>query len=266
VHAIVSGEAHLWSDARNGALALAPGDIVLVRESLEHHLAHRPGAPCIPLTDVPPDGAGRIRIAHGDGPPTTFFCGAYDFAGDLCRPLLDSLPATFRLRPPTGSTLRATIDLLGRELQTDAPGQQALLDRLLDAALVQVLREHLTAPDTPAPGWFRASGDPHVGPALRALHADPARHWTASQLAAEANLSRSAFSRRFSDLLDAGPLTYLTDWRMALARERLRHSDDKLAAIAHALGYRSEFAFAAAFKRHHDAAPGRWRTAHRTAP
>jgi AraC-like DNA-binding protein len=48
---------------------------------------------------------------------------------------------------------------------------------------------------------------------------------------------------------------------MSLARERLRHSDERLAAIAHALGYGSEFAFAAAFKRHHGAAPGRWRAA-----
>ena len=52
---------------------------------------------------------------------------------------------------------------------------------------------------------------------------------------------------------------------MALARERLRDSDDRLAAVARSLGYGSEFAFAAAFKRHHGAAPGRWRTAKRLA-
>ena len=68
----------------------------------------------------------------------------------------------------------------------------------------------------------------------------------------------------FAALLGVGPLTYLTGWRMALARERLRDSDDRLAAVARSLGYGSEFAFAAAFKRHHGAAPGRWRTAART--
>ena len=52
---------------------------------------------------------------------------------------------------------------------------------------------------------------------------------------------------------------------MALARERLRDSDQRLAAIAQSLGYGSEFAFAAAFKRHHGAAPGRWRAASRAA-
>jgi len=47
---------------------------------------------------------------------------------------------------------------------------------------------------------------------------------------------------------------------MALARERLRDSDDGLAAIAESLGYASEFSFAAAFKRRYGIAPGRWRT------
>ena len=47
---------------------------------------------------------------------------------------------------------------------------------------------------------------------------------------------------------------------MALAREQLRVGDAGLAAVARSLGYTSEFSFAAAFKRHHGVAPGRWRT------
>jgi AraC-like DNA-binding protein len=46
---------------------------------------------------------------------------------------------------------------------------------------------------------------------------------------------------------------------MALARERLRATDDGLAAVARAVGNRSEFSFAAAFKRHHGLSPRRWR-------
>lgn len=265
VHAIVAGEAHLWADAPERASRLVPGDVVLVRESIQFQMAYAPGAECVPFADLAADATRRRRLSAGDGPPTVFFCAAYDFEGDLCQSMLDSLPATFRLRPASGSTLRATMDLLGREMLHDEPGQQALLDRLLDVALVQMLRELFTTGDLSAPAWYRASGDPHVGAALRALHADPARHWTVADLAAEAALSRSAFARRFNELLGLGPLAYLTDWRMALARERLRDTDDRLAAVARSLGYGSEFAFAAAFKRHHGAAPGRWRAATRAA-
>ena len=99
---------------------------------------------------------------------------------------------------------------------------------------------------------------------MRALHADPSRRWTVEDLAAEATLSRAAFARRFTALLGVAPLAYLTGWRMALARERLRDTDERLAAVAQSLGYASEFAFAAAFKRHHGAAPGRWRASARS--
>ena len=261
VHAVVAGEAHLWASEPEQALRLTAGDVVLVRESIEHHLACEPGAPVIPFGELPLDGTPRGRTAAGDGPATVFFCGAYDFEGDLWRPMLDRLPPAVATRPAPGSTLRATMDLLGREIMSDAPGQQALLDRLLDVALIQILRQQFTASGENAPAWFRASADPHIGPALRALHQDPARPWTVAELAEEGNLSRSAFARRFTALLGAAPLTYLTEWRMSLARERLRHGDEQLAAIAHAVGYASEFAFAAAFKRHHGAAPGRWRAA-----
>jgi AraC-like DNA-binding protein len=261
VHAIVAGEAHLWAQEPEKALRLTAGDVALVRESIEHQMAHEPGAQVIAFGELPVDGTPRGRIVDGDGPATVFFCGAYDFEGDLWRPMLDSLAPAVPTRPAPGSTLRATMDLLGREIMNDAPGQQALLDRLLDVALIQILRQHFTASGEGAPPWFRASADPHIGPALRALHEDPARPWTVADLAGAANLSRSAFARRFTALLGVAPLTYLTEWRMSLARERLRHSDERLAAIAHALGYASEFAFAAAFKRHHGAAPGRWRAA-----
>lgn len=130
---------------------------------------------------------------------------------------------------------------------------------MLDVALVQILREHFTTNHHAAPAWARASSDPHLGPALRAIHADPGLPWTVAELAAHASLSRAAFARRFRHELGVAPLAYLTDWRMALARERLRDTNDGISAIAQSLGYASEFSFAAAFKRHEGTAPGRWR-------
>jgi AraC-like DNA-binding protein len=269
VHAIVDGEVHLWVREPEQALRLLPGDVVLVREATAHHVAHVPGAPCVDLAEAITPGTGvSRRVAVGDPalpPAAAFFCGAYRFEGDLCDGLLAGLPDILPLRPASGSTLRATMDLLAREMLEDAPGQQTLLDRLLDVALVQILREHLTALRTEAPGWFRGSADPRIGAALRALHATPEHQWTVAELAEHALLSRSAFARHFTELLGVAPLAYLADWRMALARERLRDSEAGLAAIAHSLGYASEFSFAAAFKRHHGTAPGRWRGQSRAA-
>ena len=263
VHVVVEGEVHVWTTRPDRSVRMLPGDVALVREPAAQYLAHAPGARCLPAAEAMAPGAGvsnRLSLGEpSDGPRTTFFCGAYRFEGDLAQSLLASLPDLLPMRPAAGSTLRATLDLLAGEMLRDEPGQQTLLDRLLDVALVQILREHFTSRDDTAPGWFRASADERIGAALRALHADPAHAWTVAELAEAAALSRSAFARQFTELVGLAPLTYLNDWRMALARERLRDTEARLAAIATALGYASEFSFAAAFKRQHGVAPGRWR-------
>ena len=264
VHAIVEGELFLWTDG--APERLIGGDIVLVRGSVDHRLATEHGRRCRPLSEYM--DAARVsprRFVTGEGGErSVFFCGAYVFEGDICARLLDLLPETVRLRPAAGSALRATLDLLAREMLDDEPGQQTLLDRLLDVALVQVLREHFAAQGSEAPAWFKASRDPELGPVLRAVHEDPARRWTVEELAGRASLSRAAFARRFTAQMGVAPLAYLTGWRMALARERLRDGDGGIAAVANELGYASEFSFAAAFKRHHGVAPGRWRAAAHT--
>jgi AraC-like DNA-binding protein len=261
LHTVLEGQVVFWTGNPRDALALWPGDVVLVRQQTEQHLGHSPGASCVPIEALAAGSPDRQIMLERPGSPASaaFFCGAYMFEGDLSGGLLSSLPTTLRLQPAAGSSLRATTDLIARELLQDEPGQQTLLDRLLDVALVQILREHFTTNHHTAPSWFRASSDPHLGPALRAVHANPGHPWTVAELAAHASLSRAAFARRFNHELGVAPLTYLTDWRMALGRERLRDSNDGIAAIAQSLGYASEFSFAAAFKRHEGIAPGRWR-------
>ena len=196
-------------------------------------------------------GSSRLFLADGPGPPATFVCGAYTFEGDLCRELLASLPAVVHVRPEPGGRLRAALDRLAREIQADVPGRQAILDRLLDVVLVHVLIEHFGGAGDPAPPWFRALEDPEVGRALVLMHAEPARGWSVAQLAGEVGLSRSAFARRFAEVMGTPPLQELTAWRMALAREELRDRAVPLAVIARDVGYASEYAFAAAFKRAH---------------
>ena len=264
IHGILGGEAFAWTDdSPDQARRVVSGDVVLVRGPSLHFMAHAPGADVVPFggrpTSAPPGGAAHLAYGSGSGDPTTFFCGAYRFEGDLCGGLLAGLPGLTVVRPLAGSSLRGALDVFSGELLHDAPGQQALLDSLLNVILVQALREHLASDVAAAPAWFRAMSDPGIGAALRAVHADPQRAWTVADLAAAASLSRATFARRFSGLLGVAPLAYVTDWRMALAREQLRVGDTGLAAVARSLGYASEFSFAAAFKRHHGIAPGRWR-------
>jgi AraC-like DNA-binding protein len=69
-------------------------------------------------------------------------------------------------------------------------------------------------------------------------------------------LSRSAFSARFSALVGVSAMSYVSEWRMQLARTRLRASSDTVASIAARLGYHSEATFSRAYRRTFGASPG----------
>jgi len=263
IHVVVGGE--VWLRPTGGEpRRMIAGDVALVRGTTEHALAAGPAARVAPLQELldtagVPGSSRRYEALDVAGPVSSFFCGAYTFEGDLCTTLLDALPDVLVVQAQAATPLRAALDLLAAEMQRDRPGQQTVLDRLLDVALVLLLRDHFEALEVGAPRWFRAQDDPEIGRVLGLLHGRPAEAWTVARLGDAVGLSRAALARRFTALVGTPPLQYLTDWRMALARERLRDTTDTLGQIAAEIGY-SEYAFAAAFKREHGVAPGRWRT------
>ena len=151
------------------------------------------------------------------------------------------------------------IPLLADEIVKDAPGQQAVLDRLLDLLLIATLRAWFSRPEAEAPGWYRAYGDPIVGPALRMLHNDPAAPWTVASLARAAGVSRAALARRFNDLVGEPPMSFLTGWRIALAADLLLEPGATVGSVAPQVGYGSSFALSTAFKRIRGVSPQQYR-------
>ena len=260
VHAVVRGHAWLWLDDPRSAVELTPGDVALVRGGLDHRVADSPTARCLSPDD--------FRAQHSDDDQTSdpeatvFLCGAYKFAGDVGSQLVEALPPMLHLPHTDDDPLHDAIGLLSRELATPAPGQQTVLDRLLDIVLVHALRASFSQ-SPQGPRWYQASTDPRLNRALRAIHTDAAHPWTVTELASLSGLSRPAFARAFQQALGQAPMQYLTEWRMTLARDHLRSGDLSLAQIADRTGYTSPYAFAAAFRRHHGEPPGRWRQDHK---
>jgi AraC-like DNA-binding protein len=72
-------------------------------------------------------------------------------------------------------------------------------------------------------------------------------------------MSRSSFAARFRDAAGTPPLAYLIAWRMLLAKRALSSGDTRVGALAFTLGYSSESAFSAAFKRHVGVSPAAFR-------
>jgi AraC-like DNA-binding protein len=191
-------------------------------------------------------GLGVRTWGNSPNGSTEMLVGTYRMHGEISRRLLDSLPAVLLL--PEARKL-PFFALLGDEVVKNEPGQEVVLDRLLDVLLVAVLRAWFSRPEAKAPGWYRALRDPIVGRVLRMLHAHPAHPWTVAALAAKVGVSRASLARRFTDLIGEAPMTYLTGWRLALAADLLLEPDATIADVARRVGYGSAFALSTAFKR-----------------
>jgi AraC-like DNA-binding protein len=189
--------------------------------------------------------------------------GTYQVTGDVSGRLLAALPRVVWV--PREDVRSPIMDLLAAEVGRDEPGQQAVLDRLLDLALIAALRAWFARPEADAPGWYRAHGDPLVGPALRMIHYDPARPWSVATLAATTGASRAAFARRFTALVGQPPMTYVTHWRLDLAADLLRNTDATVGSVARQVGYANAFALTVAFKRVRGINPRQHRNDHHRA-
>jgi AraC-like DNA-binding protein len=246
---------------------LRPYDVALIRGPGHYTVADDPGTPwqtligpgqtCTTLTG--PDRTAGLDTGGrtwGDGPDgdTLLLTGTYQLRSEVSRRLLDALPPLL-VRPGAPGP----VELLAAEIGRAEPGQELVLDRILDLELVAVLRDWLATPDSGAPAWYRARDDAVVGPALRLLHEEPDRPWTVADLAARSGVSRSALARRFTDLVGEPPMSYLTGWRLALAADLLREPEATIGAVARRVGYGSAFALSAAFKRERGLSPQEYR-------
>ena len=190
---------------------------------------------------------------------TTLLIGTYQLRGEVTQRLLGALPRDLVL--PDEGWDSPLISMLRDEIVKTDPGQEAVLDRLLDLLLISALRAWFSRPEAEAPAWYRAQSDPVVGRALSMLHNNPEHPWMVSSLAEAVGVSRAALARRFTELVGEPPMTFLTGWRLALAADLLRDPDTTVGAAARRVGYSSAFALSAAFKRVRGISPQQYRSA-----
>jgi AraC-like DNA-binding protein len=238
---------------------LGPGDVVFSPYGDGYALAD---SPATPLADPSKEGTGGASASAGVGPSAVTLCGGYHLDPHWSHPLLRELPGTIHVPARLGrySGVRAAVEILGAEVDGDRMGADVLLPIALDLLLTNILRTWFEdGLQETGGGWAAALADPATRAALNAVHNSPGHPWTVQELADVARLSRATFSRRFGALTGRPPLTYLTWWRMTIAANLLRDPAISVGAVAAQVGYSSEFAFAHAFKRHFDIAPGSFR-------
>ena len=148
------------------------------------------------------------------------------------------------------------VQLVIEESRGQRPARDVILARLLEVLLIEALR--CGTGSEASPGLVRGLADCRLAAALRRMHENPSHPWTIVQLAKEAALSRSAFFERFTRAVGVAPMEYLLAWRMAVAKNLLRHKDGSIAEIAERVGYSSASTFSVAFARHVGVPPARY--------
>jgi AraC-like DNA-binding protein len=260
-HVVTTGRVLLEAGDAEPTL-LQPGDLGLVPHGEGHILRSEPGVPVPDVLDLDREEiSDRYEILRhgGGGAPTMLICGAVRFDHPAARNLVEILPPLLHVEPSSSPQLdwmQSTLRLMAVEARELRPGGEAVITRLGDILVVQAIRTWLETDAAARTGWLGALQDRQIGRALALIHREPSRAWTVASLADELAMSRSAFAARFTELVDEPVMQYVTRWRMQVAVNSLKEEGATVAELANRLGYRSEAAFARAFKRVVGVPPG----------
>lgn len=262
------GSCYLESEAFPGTISLTGGDLVMLPHGGKHILRDQPGSPAHLLSDCVKkciNHPAHQSFKHGGGGAlTALVAGQFIVENGQMKSFLSSLPGFIHLHDEYDQHIETTLKWMAVETNSDNPGSKVMLAHLTDILFIQILRDFMAQYRNrkeceTATGWLRAMADPNIGKAFELIHDKPQHPWTVAELAGQVNMSRTAFSVRFTQLCGIPPLSYLTRWRMIKAGEMLRHSNDSMYEIASLVGYESEAAFGKAFKREMGIAPGTYR-------
>ncbi len=249
-YALQSGWCWLAMGGETEPVRLAAGDFVLLPGSQAFRLYSAADAPPIDAFDFFPSvPAGETAVLNGGG-DVSGVGGYFGFEGMHAELLLGLLPPIVHIRAEASrAELRGSIDRLMRELREPLPGSTLIAEHLAQALLIEALRLHLAEHSHKNTGWLFALADKQMRAVIAAMHAEPGRKWTLETLARVAGMSRSSFAVRFKESVGEPAMDYLTRWRMMVASDRLANRGMSIAVVAPTVGYESESAFGAAFKR-----------------
>ena len=162
---LVAGDAWVVLDDGSAPTRLGTGDLAILRGPDHYTMADDPATPvqvvchpgqvCTTPDGVPVTEAMTLGVrTWGNDPdgPVTMLVGTYR-VGAVSRRLVDALPPLAVVRHDDWSS--PLPDLLGDEIVKDEPGQDLVLDRLLDLLLVAVLRAWLAPRPRRPPGTGR---------------------------------------------------------------------------------------------------------------
>jgi AraC-like DNA-binding protein len=249
-NAVVKGTAWLKTREMENGLSLGQGDCFILTRSVPFVIASDLNVEPV-LASTVFEGASDGVAKYGGSDEFHVIGGKMTVDPVLSRSLLQDLPTLIYIpaRSSGSASVSWLIQKLTQESNSRLPGSSSVRSHLLHVLIVEALRQFLLTERHLGCGWVGAMRDPRIERALIALHSQPGRHWTLVQLSDVAGMSRANFALRFKALLGTSPIEYLSELRMQLASRALLRGSQQIGSIASNLGFSSESAFSARFKR-----------------
>ncbi|MCG7917972.1 MAG: hypothetical protein B6D70_10620 [gamma proteobacterium symbiont of Stewartia floridana] len=255
-HLVTHGQCYAESSKLKQPARLEAGDFIMFPQRTRHRISSDKSS------EVELNIASSLPYAEGlkrDG--VGLLCGYFRFTHAANSPLVDLLPPVKIVQSAltqADATAVKILSMIKQEALSQESGGQALINRLAESLFVVLVREHMLENQATS-GMTAALTDGRIAKALDAIHAQPEYGWTVDELAALANLSRSAFADRFKTLLGESPINYLGRWRMQNAWLWLSEERATIYDVAKRCGYESEASFSKAFKKYTGESPGKVR-------
>ncbi|RDE24931.1 AraC family transcriptional regulator [Motiliproteus coralliicola] len=226
--------------------------------------------------------SGQLRVQHGSEPslmidePTLLFypsptphrllgqqssraelvCATVQFATGPDNLLARSMPSPLIVPLSSVAQLSQVIDILFEEAFHERQGREAVVNRLMELFIIQLLR-YLLEQGYTRQGMLAGLCDPQLSKAMAAIHQHPGAPWTLTSLAEQAAMSRTVFAERFKLTLGKSPGDYLMEWRVSCAQKLLQQGRP-LNWIANEVGYEHASGLARAFRKKTGCSPGQW--------
>lgn len=258
LHLVTRGRGWVHYPARAQPVAFGEGDVVVfLPHAPPHYLSHSP-------TELVFGDPSARKTSFDEG-STGFVCAVVE-VGLPGAGLWHALPAELWVRHGEADGILA--DLLRymiAEAHEQRFGSFCVIERLCDNLVVLVLR-HCIEHGLVHEGVYAAMQDRRIEKALSLIHREPWVPWTVATLGAQAGLSKTALTARFTKIMGCPPGEYLDRWRMRTAADWLKESRLPVEQLAERCGYASVSAFTRAFKRCYGMSPGDYRRNHLESP
>lgn len=260
-HYVVSGTLRYQA---NGDLPITcgPGTVLLAPPNIDGNLAC--GAHATETVAKPPHRIsgddGRLHVALTDGGQCDLRvisgCVKPNVAGSVG--WLDSIHAPIVASPGDSPLIVEACRAIQREVNAPGLGSRAIIEALMKACVVLVLREQHAKAERFLE-FAGASHDPRLGRVVALVLQSPSARHSVDGLAKAAGMSRSAFVRKFREAFSISPMAFVAQTRLYRAAALLTATRLPIKSIAATIGFSSRSHFSTAFRDAHGVAPTAYR-------